>query len=92
MPKLPVISGIEAIKALERLGFSVVRQRGSHIVLRKGSSGCVVPNHHELKVGTLNGFLSEQEWRLMNSLKRCKPDFPYRYFLILPTHKKRYYG
>jgi len=43
MPKLPVISGIEAIKALERLGFSVVRQRGSHIVLRKGSSGCVVP-------------------------------------------------
>lgn len=59
MPKLPVISGTEAIKALERLGFSVVRQRGSHIVLRKGSSGCVVPNHHELKVGTLNGILKQ---------------------------------
>ncbi|MBK6957783.1 MAG: type II toxin-antitoxin system HicA family toxin [Nitrosomonas sp.] len=59
MPKLPVISGIEAIKALERLGFSVVRQRGSHIVLRKGSSGCVVPNHHELKVGTLSGILKQ---------------------------------
>ena len=60
MPKLPVISGIEAIKALERLGFSVVRQRGSHIVLRKGSSGCVVPNHHDLKVGTLSGILIKQ--------------------------------
>jgi predicted RNA binding protein YcfA (HicA-like mRNA interferase family) len=59
MPKLPVISGIEAIKALERLGFSVVRQRGSHIVLRKGSSGCVVPNHHELKAGTLSGILKQ---------------------------------
>ena len=59
MPKLPVISGIEAIKALERLGFFVVRQRGSHIVLRKGSSGCVVPNHHELKVGTLSGILKQ---------------------------------
>ena len=56
---MPVISGIEAIKALERLGFSVVRQRGSHIVLRKGSSGCVVPNHHELKVGTLSGILKQ---------------------------------
>ena len=59
MPKLPVISGAEAIKALERLGFSVIRQRGSHIVLRKGSSGCVVPNHPELKIGTLTGILKQ---------------------------------
>lgn len=59
MPKLPVISGTEAIKALERLGFSVVRQRGSHIVLRKGSTGCVVPNHSELKTGTLSGILKQ---------------------------------
>jgi predicted RNA binding protein YcfA (HicA-like mRNA interferase family) len=59
MPKLPVISAMQAIRTLERLGFSVVRQRGSHIVLRKGSSGCVVPNHHELKVGTLSGVLKQ---------------------------------
>ncbi len=56
MPKLSIISGIEAVRTLEKLGFSVVRQRGSHIVLRKGSSGCVVPNHHELKTGTLAGY------------------------------------
>jgi predicted RNA binding protein YcfA (HicA-like mRNA interferase family) len=49
MPKLPIVSGAEAVRALERLGFVVVRQRGSHIVLRRGSSGCVVPNHRELK-------------------------------------------
>ncbi|MDO8281441.1 MAG: type II toxin-antitoxin system HicA family toxin [Thermodesulfovibrionia bacterium] len=59
MPKLPVISGIEAIKALERLGFTIVRQRGSHIVLRRNSSGCVVPNHRELKLGTLSGVLKQ---------------------------------
>jgi predicted RNA binding protein YcfA (HicA-like mRNA interferase family) len=59
MPKLPVISGMEAVRALEKLGFSVVRQRGSHIVLRKGSSGCVVPNHSELKTGTLSGILKQ---------------------------------
>lgn len=59
MPKLPIISGAEAIKALERLGFSVIRQRGSHIVLRRDSTGCVVPNHHELKVGTLGGVLKQ---------------------------------
>jgi len=59
MPKMPVVSGAEAIRVLERLGFAIVRQRGSHIVLRRGSSGCVVPNHRELKAGTLVGILKQ---------------------------------
>ena len=59
MPRLPVVSGAETVRALERLGFVVARQRGSHIVLRRGSSGCVVPTHNELKVGTLNGVLKQ---------------------------------
>ncbi len=59
MPKLPIVSSVEAIKALKRLGFDVTRQRGSHIVLRKGTSGCVVPNHRELKTGTLSGILRQ---------------------------------
>jgi len=32
---LPVISGKEALKALERAGFVVVRQRGSHVRIKK---------------------------------------------------------
>ncbi|MDD5271254.1 MAG: type II toxin-antitoxin system HicA family toxin [Methylovulum sp.] len=59
MPSLPVISGAEAVRALRRLGFTVVRQRGSHIILRKGSQGCVVPNHREIKTGTLAGLLKQ---------------------------------
>jgi predicted RNA binding protein YcfA (HicA-like mRNA interferase family) len=59
MPSLPRISGAEAVRALERLGFVVVRQRGSHLVLRRGSNGCVVPNHRDLKVGTLSGALKQ---------------------------------
>ena len=59
MPKLPVVSGAEAMRALERLGFAVTRQRGSHLVLRRGSAGCVVPNHRELKTGTLAGILKQ---------------------------------
>lgn len=59
MPKLPRVSGAEVVKALGRLGFVVARQRGSHIVLRRGSSGCVVPNHRELKAGTLAGVLKQ---------------------------------
>ena len=59
MPSLPRVSGAEAIRALEQLGFVVVRQRGSHIVLRRGPVGCVVPNHRELKIGTLSGLLKQ---------------------------------
>ena len=60
-PKLPVVSGAESVRALERLGFSVVRQRGSHIILRRAASGCVVPNHRELKTGTLSGILKQAD-------------------------------
>lgn len=61
MPKLPVVSGSDVVRALERLGFVVARQRGSHIMMRRGSSGCVVPNHRELKAGTLVGLLKQAE-------------------------------
>ncbi len=54
MPKLPRVSGAQALKALEKLGFEKVRQRGSHVVARRGVKGCVIPMHPELKAGTLD--------------------------------------
>lgn len=73
MPKLPVVSGGEAIKALERIGFRVARQSGSHVVLRKSSQGCVIPNHKELKIGTLTGILKQagvSNDEFLNALKK----------------------
>ena len=58
-PSLPHVSGADAIRALQKLGFVVARQKGSHVVLRRGSAGCVVPNHRELKIGTLLGVLKQ---------------------------------
>lgn len=58
-PSLPHISGAEAVRALEKPGFTVARQKGSHVVLRRGTAGCVVPLHRELKVGTLSGALKQ---------------------------------
>lgn len=59
MGKLPRVSGAEVVRTLESLGFVVARQRGSHIVLRRGAVGCVVPHHRELKTGTLIGILKQ---------------------------------
>jgi predicted RNA binding protein YcfA (HicA-like mRNA interferase family) len=61
MPKLPRVSGAEAVRALERLGFAKVRQSGSHLIMRRGERGCVVPMHRELKVGTLSGVLRQAD-------------------------------
>ena len=59
MPELPRISGARAIKVFQALGFSTVRQRGSHVVLRKEDKGCVVPLHKELAIGTLRSAIRQ---------------------------------
>ncbi len=63
MSRLRRVSGQEAIRALERLGFVRARQRGSHVVLKRqtpeGEVGCVVPLHAELAIGTLRGILRQ---------------------------------
>jgi len=59
MTQLPVISGRECVKALERAGFMVRRQQGSHIVLRRNApfAQTVMPDHRTLDRGTLRAIL-----------------------------------
>lgn len=61
--KLPrSISGDRLIRALERLGYGVVREKGSHVRLRNAGPPAhfiTVPLHGSLKIGTLHGILSE---------------------------------
>jgi predicted RNA binding protein YcfA (HicA-like mRNA interferase family) len=62
MPRLRRVSGREAIRALEKLGFGQVRQRGSHVLRKEtpeGAAGCVVPLHRELAIGTLRAVLKQ---------------------------------
>ena len=59
MPKLPCVSGAKVAKTLERLGFKRQRQRGSHLIMRRESSVCVVPMHREVDQGTLRGVLRQ---------------------------------
>jgi len=63
MPKLPVLSAKQVIKALERIGFKIVRQSGSHIHLWNDQKRILVtvPNHKELAKGTLNGIIKQSK-------------------------------
>ncbi|MEL7675484.1 MAG: type II toxin-antitoxin system HicA family toxin [Chloroflexota bacterium] len=61
MSRLPQISGWECVKALQRAGFVIDRQRGSHFILiqREPWKRVSVPNHKTLKIGTLRGIISQ---------------------------------
>lgn len=72
--KLPVVSGLDCVKALTKAGFSTRRQRGSHIIMQRDDpyAMVVVPNHEELRPGTLKsiirdaGLTVEQFFTLLN--------------------------
>lgn len=63
MTSLPVVSGKQTIAALERIGYVVVRQRGSHVRMRHLTEPerkpLTVPDHKELKSGTLRAILRD---------------------------------
>ncbi len=60
MPKIPRISGAEAVKAFMKIGYNSVRQRGSHIRLLHNDPRrlpLTIPNHKELGIGLLRKLL-----------------------------------
>ncbi len=62
MPKLPVISGKDAIRKFEKIGYRVSRQRGSHvrmIPLNKNSLAFTVPLHGTLRKGLLSQLVKD---------------------------------
>ena len=73
MPTMPRISGKEMLKILALFGFEVIRQKGSHVVLKKktqvGELGTVVPMHKELAEGTIRGILKQAKIEVDDFLK-----------------------
>jgi len=65
MPKLPVLGAHDLISALQRAGFEIIRQKGSHVRLRHPDGRVVtVPMHigHDLGRGLLRKILRDAEW------------------------------
>lgn len=60
---MPQISGEDLVKFLHRIGYEVIRQKGSHIRLRKvtasGEHNLTVPNHKTIAKGTLSDIVAK---------------------------------
>lgn len=62
MSPLPVVSGREVVKALEKIGYVFDRQRGSHIILRQQDPShrrLTVPDHKQIAKGTLRAIIRQ---------------------------------
>ena len=71
--KLPLLSGRQVIKALERLGFVEVHRKGSHIKMRHEDGRMIVfPFHDEVDRFTLKGALRDAEIELDEFLKNVR--------------------
>jgi predicted RNA binding protein YcfA (HicA-like mRNA interferase family) len=59
MPGLPVLSGAQVVRAFERAGWRLDRQRGSHAILVKPGqiASLSVPQHREVAPGTLRALV-----------------------------------
>lgn len=63
MSKLPQISGSDIVRALQKSGFTIRRQHGSHIIMRRDQpfAQTVVPNHRQIDRGTLRAILRQSD-------------------------------
>jgi len=64
MAKIPRdLSGRQVVAALQRIGFYVYHQKGSHIIMRRDDpkTTVAIPNHRWLRVGTLRVILHQTQ-------------------------------
>jgi predicted RNA binding protein YcfA (HicA-like mRNA interferase family) len=74
MPPVPILRPKEAIKAFQKLGWQVVRQHGSHIIMTKEGSIATlsIPNHPEVARGTLRALIARAGITIEEFLAKIK--------------------
>ena len=71
MPSVPILKPREAVKAFEKLGWEVVRKRGSHIIMiKKGHIATLsIPDHPEVARGTLRRLIARADMTVEEFIK-----------------------
>jgi predicted RNA binding protein YcfA (HicA-like mRNA interferase family) len=69
LPKIPGVNHLAAVRALEKVGFRIVRQ-GKHIVMSNGQRILTIPGHNPVNAITMGGIardagLSVDEFRAL---------------------------
>ena len=59
MAKIPGVNHLEAIKALEKAGFRVVRQGKKHVVMTDGIRFLTIPRKNPINAYTMGGIVKD---------------------------------
>ena len=71
--KLPLLSGKQIVKTLERLGFVEIHRKGSHVKMKHNDGRLIVfPFHDEVDRFTLKGALRDAEIQLEDFIKQIR--------------------
>jgi len=67
VPKIPGVNHLDAVRALERAGFRIVRQ-SKHVVMSDGTRFLTIPRHNPVNAFTMGGIvrdagLTEEQFR-----------------------------
>lgn len=54
MPSIPSVNHLDAVRALEKVGFRILRQ-GKHIVMSNGVRIVTIPRHNPVNAFTMGG-------------------------------------
>jgi predicted RNA binding protein YcfA (HicA-like mRNA interferase family) len=58
VPRVPGVNHLDAVRALEKAGFQIIRQ-GKHIVMSDGIRQVTVPRHNPIKAFTMGGIVRD---------------------------------
>ncbi|MDQ3919597.1 MAG: type II toxin-antitoxin system HicA family toxin [Acidobacteriota bacterium] len=58
MPKIPGVNHLDAVRALEKAGFRVIRQ-GKHVVMTDGARILTIPRHNPVNAFTMGGIVRD---------------------------------
>ena len=58
MPILPGVNHLDAVRALQKVGFQVIRQ-GRHIIMSDGERKVVIPRHNPVNAITMGGIVRD---------------------------------
>lgn len=58
MPKIPGVNHLDAVRALEKAGFWIIRQ-GKHIIMSDGTRQVTIPRHNPVKAFTMGGIVQD---------------------------------
>lgn len=74
MTRIPVLSGKKCVRILQKAGFYLKRQEGSHLILRRNEpfAQIVVPDHRELDRGTLRSIIRQAGMNMEDFTKLLK--------------------